>query len=171
MEKKVVTQAVRGQQPRGNAEQIIRLLDFVVSKDGVFRTSERWAWDAARPLIRDGVLSHDGETISAGVKFEEFLVEHSKDSDDLKTILSKYRSYIADRIQEYNLSNDKVMSHLQTLSSVDDKIIYLTSVVSQTFAKLDHMIEKTQLLEATLSEMDTALSVMETVTFDENSDR
>ena len=55
------------------------------------------------------------------------------------------------------------------MGSVDDKIMYLTTLVSTASAKLQYVVERNQLIESTLAEMDSALSVVESV-IDENTD-
>jgi hypothetical protein len=63
-----------------------------------------------------------------------------------------------------------VLEKMSAIPTTDEKIIYLTSVLADTFAKLDVALEKTAFLEGKLAEMDISLSVMESVTFDEDSD-
>ena len=60
---------------------------------------------------------------------------------------------------------------MQSISSTDEKILYLTSVLSDAYGKLSLAIEKTQSLEAKLAEMDLSLSVMESITFNEDSNK
>lgn len=152
-------------------DDVVRLLDTILAQDGVIRTNEKWVWDAARPLLATGVLNSSENVLSLGAAFETFLLNFGDDNPSFKRILFDYRSLISERVKEFDLSNDEVTHTLMSLTSTDDKIIYLTSVISSTFAKMEKMIEKTQALEAAFSEMDAALSVVETIAFNEDSDR
>jgi hypothetical protein len=169
MTKKVV--AVSSVNRHAQDDSVVRLLDIMLSQDGVIRTNEKWVWDAARPLVATGVLNSSKNVLSFGAAFETFLINFGDVNPSFKRILFDYRSLIAERVKEFDLSSDEVTQNLMSLTSTDDKIIYLTSVISSTFAKMEKMIEKTQALEAAFSEMDTALSVVETIAFNEDSDR
>ena len=62
------------------------------------------------------------------------------------------------------------MDKISHMPNTDEKIIYLTSVLADAYGKLEKALEKTAKLEATLRELDISLSVVESMTFDENTD-
>ena len=147
-----------------------RAIDLLIAKEGTFRTEERWVHDALKDPIDNGHIIQEGASLSAGADFEGYLLSLSTHHEGFADTLVNYRSLIQSKIQEYNVSEFSVMQELSEIASTDEKIVYLTSVVADTFAKLNLALEKTQMLEAKLNEMDLSLAVMESVTFDEDSD-
>lgn len=170
MEKKVVHQASQAGKFRDPNEPLRRALDLLISKQGVFRTDERWVWDVARPLVESGHLVEDGNCLSIGANFEPLLLKLSESDSQFGTTLKLYRTLLNSRVAEFNLHDSAVMEKVNTLPTTDEKIIYLTSVLAETYGKLEKALEKTVKLEAMLQELDVSLSVIESITFDENTD-
>lgn len=168
---KVVRHAITETIKNTPVADVKRAIDLLIAKDGVFRTDERWVHDALKPLVDEGVVTQDGSTISIGNNFETYLLNSCEHYPEFSDSLIGYRSLVQQKIEEYDVVDSAVMDRLQTISSTDEKIVYLTSVISDTFGKLSKAIEKTQALEAKLAEMDVSLSVMESITFNEDSDQ
>jgi hypothetical protein len=162
-----ITETIR---PDSNKD-IIRALDLLIAKDGVFRTSEKWVHDSLQLLIKEGYVNQDGTCLSIGENFENFLLHVISDNTDFTNTLISYRSLVQKKLNEYDVAESEVMQELNSIASTEEKIIYLTSVVSSTFEKLGVALDKTQALEARLAEMDISLSVMESITFNEDSDK
>jgi|14BtaG_2_1085337.scaffolds.fasta_scaffold00434_7 hypothetical protein len=168
MNRKEVKFAATTMPVRDQFDHTKRLVGLVVAKEGTFRTDEKWAHDAASSLADQNVVSVRGDIISIGPNFEPFLLSAISADAAFGDTLYQYRSLIHQRIKEFDLSDDAVSEHLESLGSVDDKIMYLTTLVSSTSAKLKSVLEKSQLLESTMAEIDSALSVVESV-LDENT--
>tara|TARA_B100000902_G_scaffold26214_1_gene31546 strand:+ start:20801 stop:21310 length:510 start_codon:yes stop_codon:yes gene_type:complete len=168
---KKVTHAITETIRLDSTKDTIRALDLLIAKDGVFRTSEKWVHDSLRLLIKEGYVNQDGTCLSIGENFEEFLLHVISENTNFTPTLVSYRSLIQKKLNEYDVAESEVMQHLNSITSTDEKLIYLTSVVSDTFGKLGIALEKTHALEAKLAEMDLSLSVMESITFDEDSDK
>jgi hypothetical protein len=169
MDRKVVKFAATTMPVRDQFDQIKRLLNLVVAKEGTFRTDEKWAHEAARGLVGENVVTVRGNLISVGSNFEPFLLSAIAVDSAFGEALYKYRTLIQQRISEFDLSDDTILMHLESMGSIDDKIMYLTTLVSTTSAKLKYIVERSQMIESTLAEMDSALSVVESV-LDENTD-
>jgi hypothetical protein len=150
-------------------KDVKRALDLLIAKNGVFRTSEKWVHDSLAPLIKEGYITQDDTCLSIGEDFEGFLLGVVSRNTDFTETLINYRSYIQSKLGEYDVAESEVMQELQSIASTDEKIIFLTSIISSTFGKLGVALEKTQSLEAKLAEMDISLSLMESITFDEDS--
>ena len=168
---KVVRHAITETIKNTPVTDVKRAIDLLISKDGVFRTDERWVHDALRPLADEGVVTQDGSTISIGSNFETYLLNSCENYPEFSESLIGYRSLVQQKIEEYDVVDSDVMNKLQSIASTDEKLVYLTSVISETFGKLSKAIETTQTLEAKLAEMDMSLSVMESMTFDEDSNK
>ena len=132
MEKKVVHQASQAGKFRDPNEPLRRALDLLISKQGVFRTDERWVWDVARPLVESGHLVEDGNCLSIGANFEPLLLKLSESDSQFGTTLKLYRTLLNSRVAEFNLHDSTVMEKVNTLPTTDEKIIYLTSVLAET---------------------------------------
>ena len=148
-----------------------RAIDLIIAKDGVFRTEEKWVHDALKHLVDEGVVNQEGATLSLGSNFENYLLATRANFPEFDHTLIEYRALIQSKIEEYDVAESSVMDKLQRISSTDEKILYLTSVLSDAYGKLSLAIEKTQSLEAKLAEMDLSLSVMESITFNEDSNK
>jgi hypothetical protein len=168
---KKVTHAITETIRPDSTKDIIRALDLLIAKDGVFRTSEKWVHDSLQLLIKEGYVNQDGTCLSIGENFENFLLHVISDNTDFTNTLISYRSLVQKKLNEYDVAESEVMQELNSIASTEEKIIYLTSVVSSTFEKLGVALDKTQALEARLAEMDISLSVMESITFNEDSDK
>ena len=170
MEKKVVQYAVPSVSVPQQADATRHAVELLVAKDGVFRTSEKWVYASLRGLIDSGHVKVSGTTLSVGADFESHLLKMSDIDAGYTPILRDYRRSISEKISEYNVSSDAVMDKITHMPNTDEKIIYLTSVLADAYGKLEKALEKTAKLEATLHELDISLSVMESMTFDENTD-
>lgn len=170
MDKKVVQHAVSSVPIPQQADATRRAVELLVAKDGVFRTSEKWVYASLRDLIDSGHVKVSGTTLSVGADFESHLLKMSDIDAGYTPILRDYRRSISEKISEYNVSSDAVMDKIADMPNTDEKIIYLTSVLADAYGKLEKALEKTAKLEATLHELDISLSVMESMTFDENTD-
>jgi hypothetical protein len=170
MEKKVVHQASQAGKFRDPNEPLRRALDLIISKQGVFRTDERWVWDAALPLVESGHLVASGNTLSIGANFEPLLLKLAESDYQFGATLKLYRTLLNSRVAEFSLHDSTVMEKLSEFPTTDEKIIYLTSILAETCGKLEKALEKTAKLEAMLHELDVSLSVVESITFDENTD-
>jgi len=168
---KVVTHAITESTTNTQVANTKRAIDLLISKDGVFRTDERWVHDALKPLHEAGGVTQEGQTIAIGSNFETYLLNSCENYPEFSDSLVGYRSLVQQKIEEYDVADSAVMDKLQSISSTDEKIVYLTSVVSEAYGKLSKAIEQTQALEAKLAEMDVSLSVMESITFDEDSNQ
>jgi hypothetical protein len=168
---KKVTHAITETIRLDSTKDTIRALDLLIAKDGVFRTSEKWVHDSLQLLIKEGYVNQDGTCLSIGENFENFLLQVISDNTDFTDTLISYRSLVQKKLNEYDVAESEVMQELNSIASTEEKIIYLTSVISSTFGKLGVALEKTQALEARLAEMDISLSVMESITFNEDSDK
>ncbi len=172
MEKKVVQQASEAGKFRNPNDGVKRVLDLLIAKDGAFRTTERWVWEASKDLVKQGIVQiEDESTLTIGPDFEPFLLKMSSVDSSFTTTLSSYRSLLNEQIDRYNVRENAVMDKLASLSTADEKIIYLTSLLSETYAKMSKVIQNTTAMEARLAELDVSLSVLESMTFDEDSDR
>jgi len=160
-----ITETIR---PDSNKDTI-RALDLLIAKDGVFRTGEKWVHDSLQLLIKEGYVNQEGTCLSIGENFENFLLHVIAENANFTDTLISYRSLVQKKLNEYDVAESEVMQQLNSIVSTEEKIIYLTSVVSSTFGKLGVALEKTQALEAKLAEMDISLSVMESITFNEDS--
>lgn len=168
---KKVTHAITETIRLDSTKDTIRALDLLIAKDGVFRTSEKWVHDSLQLLIKEGYVNQDGACLSIGENFENFLLQVISHNTDFTDTLISYRSLVQKKLNEYDVAESEVMQELNSIASTEEKIIYLTSVISSTFGKLGVALEKTQALEARLAEMDISLSVMESITFNEDSDK
>jgi len=168
MDRKEVKFAATTMPARDQFDAVKRLLTLVVAKDGTFRTDEKWAHEVARSLTDQNVVRVSGDMISVGSNFEPYLLSAANIDSAFTETLFHYRELIHQKIKEYDLCDDAISEHLNSLGSVDDKIMYLTSMVSSTSAKLQHIIERNTMVEAMLAEVDSALSVVESV-LDENT--
>ena len=169
MDRKEVKFAATTMPARDEFDLTKRLVSLVVAKEGSFRTDEKWAHEAARGLVSENVVTVRGNLISVGSNFEPFLLSAIEVDSAFGESLYKYRSLIQQRIREFDLSDDAILVRLESMGSVDDKIMYLTTLVSTASARLQYVVERNQLIESTLAEMDSALSVVESV-IDENTD-
>jgi len=170
MDKKTVTEAVSSQIRKQGSDEVRRALDLLINKNGVFRTDEKWVHTALRPLIDRGYVNRDGATLTIGRDFESLLISLADADPGTSKLLSGYRKFVSSKVAEYDVTEFTVLEKMSSIPTTDEKIIYLTSVLADTFAKLDVALEKTAFLEGKLAEMDISLSVMESVTFDEDSD-
>ena len=170
MDKKTVTEAVSNQIRKQGSDDVTRALDLLINKNGVFRTDEKWVHTALRPLIDRGYVNRDGATLTIGRDFESLLISLAEADLGTSKLLSGYRRFVASKVEEYDVTEFTVLEKMSAIPTTDEKIIYLTSVLADTFAKLDVALEKTAFLEGKLAEMAISLSVMESVTFDEDSD-
>ena len=170
MDKKVVQHAVSSVPIPQQADATRRAVELLVAKDGVFRTSEKWVYSSLRGLIESGHVNVSGNTLSVGSDFESYLLSMADMDAGYTPILRDYRRSISDKINEYDVSSDAVMDKISHMPNTDEKIIYLTSVLADAYGKLEKALEKTAKLEATLRELDISLSVVESMTFDENTD-
>ena len=168
---KKVTHAITETIRPDSTKDTIRALDLLIAKDGVFRTNEKWVHDSLQLLIKEGYVNQDGACLSIGENFENFLLQVISHNTDFTDTLISYRSLVQKKLNEYDVAESEVMQELNSIASTEEKIIYLTSVISSTFGKLGVALEKTQALEARLAEMDISLSVMESITFNEDSDK
>jgi hypothetical protein len=146
-----------------------RFLNLLVSSKGSYRLDSFWVKDVAPSLEQAEVINIDGNVASIGQNFESFVLRMVKTDPLFGEVLVGYRSFIQECLAEYDLKDDAIGRRLESIGSADEKIVYLTSILSEVSAKLEYMINRSQSMEATLSEMDTALSVVESI-LDENTD-
>lgn len=170
MDIKTVSHAVGNYIKPDDSEKVERALSILISKDGAFRTDEKWVYSALKDYIKAGYVKVDGNVLCIGADFESLLISLTSTNPRFSNLLLDYRRYITDLAKEYNVTDSQVLDRLGTMKSTDEKIIYLTQVLSDTYGKLDKALQRTQELEAKLREMDISLSVMESITF-EDSDR
>jgi len=170
MDKKVVQHALSSVPIPEHSDYTRRAVELLVAKDGVFRTDEKWVYSGLKGLIDAGHVNVSGNMISVGSDFEALLLKMAEQDSYYTSILLDYRRSISDKINEYNVSSDAVMDKISHMPNTDEKIIYLTSVLADAYGKLEKALEKTAKLEATLRELDISLSVVESMTFDENTD-
>jgi hypothetical protein len=171
MEKKTVNTGVKVTKFRDPDAPLKRAVDLLIAKNGAFRTDERWVWDATHEAVALGVIKvEDDNTLAIGHDFEQFLLKMTETNSAYAGSLSAYRSLLRDRVEEFDLRDNDIMQKLHSLSSADDKIIYLTNLLSSVLAKTEYIVEKTTSFEAKLAEIDVSLSVIESMTFDEDTD-
>jgi hypothetical protein len=170
MDKKIVREAVAPVIIPTLADKTHRAIDLLIAKEGVFRTDESWVYTALQPLIKSGHVDVDGNTISIGKDFELFLLDMSNNSSVYNNTLKNYRKLVASNVEKYDVTNFDVMDKVASIKNTDEKIVYLTSVLADTFGKLEEALTRTSHLENLCREMDISLSVMESITFDESSD-
>jgi hypothetical protein len=170
MDKKIVREAVAPAAIPTLAENTHRAIELLIAKDGVFRTDESWVYAALQPLIKSGHVDVDGTTISIGKDFEPFLLGMADRASIYNTTLKNYRQLVASNAEKYDVTNFDVMDKVASIHNTDEKIVYLTSVLAETFGKLEEALNRTSYLENLCKEMDISLSVMESMTFDESSD-
>jgi len=170
MDKKIVREAVSPVPIPSLSEKTHRAVELLIAKEGVFRTNESWVHTALQPLIKSGHVNVDGNIISIGKNFEFFLLDMSNTSASYNSTLKKYRELVASNVEKYDVTNFDVMDKVASIKSTDEKIVYLTSVLADTFGKLEEALNRTSHLENLCREMDISLSVMESITFDESSD-
>lgn len=148
---------------------IRRFLNLIVSSKGSFRLDSFWTRDITPALEAAQVINIDGNVASLGPNFESFVLRMAKTDPLFGEVLVGYRSFIQECFAEYDLKDDAIAKRLDSIGSADEKIVYLTSILSEVSAKLEYMVNRSQSMEATLAEMDTALSVVESI-LDENPD-
>lgn len=170
MDKKVTYNAVSRLPVPSYASQQLRALDILISKNGVFRTNERWVYDALSELIKLGYINVDSNVITIGSNFERVLISLCSADVDYAPMLINYRQMVTSIADKYNISDSEIMDSLNGYMGTDEKIIYLASVLNDIVGKVDLIIDRVNTLEALCSEIDLSLSVVESVTLDENSD-
>jgi hypothetical protein len=170
MERKVVSsKAVSLPLPSGS-DNTLRAIELLIAKDGVFRTNEKWVYSALRQLVAEGYVTLDDNVISIGNNFESLLLNLAARDSRYAPVVGKYRIMVRDAVAKYDVQDFEVMESVHGIKNTEEKIIYLTSVLSETFGKLGVALENISRLEALIKEMDVSLSVMESMTFDEDSD-
>lgn len=95
MDKKVTYNAVSLLPLPSYASQQLRAIDVLISKNGVFRTNERWVYDALDNLIRSGHVKVNDNVITIGDNFESLLISLASSDTSYASMLVNYRSMIA----------------------------------------------------------------------------
>ena len=170
MDKKTVQHALSSVPIPKEADATKRAVELLISKNGVFRTDEKWVYSSLRSLIDAGYIHVSGNTLSIGSNFENLLLKMAESDKDYSSLLKDYRSSVLQKMEEYGVATDTVMSKIASMPNTDEKIIYLTSMLAETHGKLEYAIRKTEMLEAALREIDMSVAVLESVTFEEDSD-
>jgi hypothetical protein len=122
-----------------------------------------------KSLIDEGYVKRSGSVLSIGNNFERMLLDWASVNPAVVSTVRSYRSMITSKVNQYNVTDFSVMQKVSEIKDTDEKIVYLTSVIADTFGKLQTALERTAHLENLLKEMDISLSVMESITFDEDS--
>lgn len=168
MEQKVTQHAfVRLPMP-SNISRFMRAVDLLVSKGGTLRTDERSMYDALLPAIKARHVVVDGNVISIGENFEQMLMSLAQDEPGFLSIFMEYRKLVSSLVDKYSVVDSNIMSNVSNIVNTDEKIIYLASVLAETAGKVDVIIDKVNAIEALCSEINLSLSVVESITFDEN---
>ena len=168
MNKKTVYHATGDYVKRDDSDQVARALSILISKDGAFRTNEKWVYSALKKYIAAGYVKVDGNLICIGADFESLLFSLLSENPRFSSLLLEYRRYADDLSKQYDVTDMQVLDRLDSIKSTDEKIAYLTKVVADTFGKLEAAISRTQELEAKLREMDISLSVVESIAFEDS---
>lgn len=169
MSKKVTYNAVGRLALPSYASQLMRAIDLIVAKGGFIRTDERWIYDALTPAIKAGYVNVNGNTISIGSNFENMLLSLAQEDAGYLAIFMEYRKLLVSLAEKYDVADTNIMRDINNIVNTDEKIIYLASVLAETAGKVDVLIEKVNAIEALCSEMNLSLSVVESITLDENS--
>ena len=167
---KTVSEAVSNLMQDDGMDSLHRVLSLVIARDGVFRSEEKWLHDLVDSLVRDGYLNRDGATISLGVNIESLLLHLSGASEKFLTVLKDYRIFVRSKAEEFNVIDTDVFQNIDQMHTTDEKISYLTSLLAESTAKLSVALDRAQSLEAKINEMDLSLSVLESMSTDENFD-
>jgi hypothetical protein len=165
-----VTEAVSNLMQDDGLDSLHRVLSLIIARDGVFRSEEKWLHTLIDSLVRDGYLNREGATITLGVNIENLILHLSATSEKFLSVLKDYRVFIRSKAEEFNVVNTDVFQNIDTMQTTDEKICYLTSLLAESTAKLTLALDRAQLLEAKINEMDLSLSVLESMRTDENFD-
>tara|TARA_R100000742_G_C4244962_1_gene64020 strand:+ start:106 stop:639 length:534 start_codon:yes stop_codon:yes gene_type:complete len=153
-------------------DSLLRAVNLIIAKEGTFRTDEQWVHRAVDPLVDAGVLIREGPSISVGNNFEPTLVGIAEVDQRFQESVISYRSLVAKKAEEYGVIDASLYDKLSEIDSTDEKIVFLCSALAKASGKLMVALEKANMLESKLKEMDLSLSVLESISYDddENSD-
>jgi len=162
-----VKEAGANQMNRDDAS-LLRAVNLIIAKEGTFRTDENWVHRAVDPLVEAGVLIRDGSTISVGSNFEPTLVGIAEVDQRFQESVISYRSLVAKKAEEYGVIDAGLYDKLSEIESTDEKIVFLCSALAEASGKLMIALEKANMLESKLKEMDLSLSILESISYDDD---
>jgi len=162
-----VTEAGANQINRDD-DSLLRAINLIIAKEGSFRTDEQWVHRAVDPLVEAGVLVREGSVISVGSNFEPTLVNIAKVDQRFQESVISYRSLVTKKAEEYGVIDAGLYDKLSEISSTDEKIVFLCSALADASGKLMVALQKADMLESKLKEMDLSLSVLESISYDDD---
>ena len=162
-----VTEAGANQINRDD-DSLLRAINLIIAKEGSFRTDEQWVHRAVDPLVEAGVLVREGSVISVGSNFEPTLVNIAKVDQRFQESVISYRSLVTKKAEEYGVIDAGLHDKLSEISSTDEKIVFLCSALADASGKLMVALQKADMLESKLKEMDLSLSVLESISYDDD---
>ena len=153
-------------------DSLFRAINLIIAKEGTFRTDENWVHRAIDPLVDAGILIREGSVISVGNNFEPTLVDIATTDQRFQESVIAYRSLVTKKAEEYGVIDAGLYDKLSEINSTDEKIVFLCSALADASGKLMVALQKADMLESKLKEMDLSLSVLESISYDddENSD-
>jgi len=149
-------------------DSLLRAVNLIIAKEGTFRTDEQWVHRAIDPLVDAGVLIREGPSISVGNNFEPTLVGIADVDQRFQESVISYRSLVAKKAEEYGVVDASLYDKLSEIDSTDEKIVFLCSALAEASGKLMVALEKANMLESKLKEMDLSLSVLESISYDDD---
>lgn len=155
-------------QMRVDDESLLRAVNLIVAKEGSFRTDESWVHLAVEPLVSTGALRREGSVISVGNDFEKSLVAIAEVDARYQETLLSYRSLVSRKASEYGVIDTDIYDKLASIESTDEKIMFLCGTLAETSGKLKVALEKADLLESKLKEVDLSLTILESISYDED---
>lgn len=170
MDRKIVREAVPPTLIPSDADRMKRALDLLIAKGGVFRTDESWVYRSLRRLISEGFVSVDNNVLSIGDNFEQLLMNLAENLPVYTETLKNYRKLVLSQIEKYDVINFSVMENLSKIQSTDEKIVYLTSVIAKISGNMEEALKKISYLESFCEELNTSVSVIESIVPDADFD-
>tara|TARA_R100000742_G_C4274210_1_gene94097 strand:+ start:888 stop:1421 length:534 start_codon:yes stop_codon:yes gene_type:complete len=149
-------------------DSLLRAINLIIAKEGTFRTDENWVHRAVDPLVEAGILVREGSVISVGDNFEPTLVDIATVDQRFQESLTSYRALVTRQAESYGVIDTDIYDKLASLSSTEEKIIFLCGTLAETSGKLNVALEKANILESKLKEMDLSLSVLESISYDDD---
>lgn len=151
-------------------DSTIKALDLLISRGGIFRSSEQWVYDALRPLIESGHVLTDNGWIFIHDDFEGALLDLAAHDPSLSRLVVSYRALMRDKLDVYETDNNFVAAQLSNIVSVLGKLEAISSILSNISLRVDDLSERVSKFEGQLYEIDTALAVVESVLNHEATD-
>lgn len=171
MDQKIVSHAV-SLPPVPTADgAVAKALQLLVAKGGVFRTDEKWVYTSLRPLINAGYVNVSGNVLTIGTDFDTYLLSASRTNSEFIEIYTAYREWLLSNREQLSDKDNEVLDALDHFPTADQKIMYLGNLVSELSGSVNALTEIVENCVASINDLTLALNVVESVIYNENTDK